>query len=381
MAEDDVKVGGAKVEFIGVTSNLEVAADRAVAVTDTAAAKMQTVASTSAAASANAASDVASLRKQVSGLKKEVSEFTGTIRKFVAVGGTAATFYTLGKQIREAWDSLFTSGKEKAKEFTDSIDFTSAKQSAKALEDQLEVINQRLERMAEFGEGKLDPSLLNPIRSAEKVAAFGTDSIAKVREEADALTVSLIRQKAVIKAEDDRKEREKSRKKFLEDEKRLLDEVESGSRELLDAETKIGAARNDGLAKVRELATEAKKQNLYTPEYEARLDALRDYYVKKSEIDSKALADEQERESDAMARYFDERVEQEEKLVEVQKKYNDEIEAYFDKRVAAMRDAYESLIRDVRADTAALFKGDDLAVQIQRVGDLLQAIKSRGGGL
>lgn len=63
------------------------------------------------------------------------------------------------------------------------------------------------------------------------------------------------------------------------------------------------------------------------------------------------------------------------------KKAIDDAELIARKTVEAMAEAQRKVIQGVRDDVRSLFSGDDLAVQIQRVGDLLQAIKSRGGGL
>lgn len=193
------------------------------------------------------------------GAKREIMAFAGVAGLVATVG---SSFFKLGEIIKENVVEALKTGKERAKEFADSLELTKPIELAAQLEDKLKKVNKELAAAKAYSKDeqtaetkKLEDErdeLLRKLRVESEAARNGTE---KKAAEDDAKRAAL--EKAAYQRRREEVEQEMAEKKALQldaaEQQRELDEKEAERKQYLDDET---------AAKKREAAEEQYERDL-----------------------------------------------------------------------------------------------------------------------
>lgn len=222
------------------------------------------------------------------GFRKSVQ----SIRSWIgAVGGAVAvatSFYVIGQKIRDTYDSIFTSGADKAKKFSDSLFSADAADRAKTLSDEIDRLQTRLASSLESTVANVTNRLLGlgPQSLKDQIAALES-SRADAQNQLTAQKAAKEREDAKTAAKAKLAEEEKVRQAIFD---RARDDTKRLAEEGMTQEQRIEATRAEGLKRIQELTAQARTQEELTAVNALESQIVRRYQREREEM--KRLNDE-----------------------------------------------------------------------------------------
>lgn len=289
MSQAGGNIGSVSIDFIGNLAQLQEAAARAKILTEDAVAKAQAASLAKsrgsgaqamfeanramAAATQAASAHAAALQKQVEATialenrtaiyaariqqqtaiqdantlstKQQIGAVTGFIGRLGAVAGVATLFFGIGRAIREGVITALESGKKKADEFKESLDFRDIGGSAEALQKELDSINSKIAANSQSAVGRI-------------TNFFTGDTTKKLKERQGEIQAALTTARRNIRGQEDRDRRAKEAKEKAASEASLATakaEYDARSSIIEDAVAREEDASLSGEDKIRREAT------------------------------------------------------------------------------------------------------------------------------